>query len=321
VPQPPSAQRLSRLLNLYALLTETNRPLTAREIREQLDADYGPTDAAFRRGFERDKEELRALGIELRVEEVVAASEVPEPGYIVPRSARSLRVPDLEADEAAALELAVALVRLDGADGATGLWKVGAAGDPADAGARAPDEGGVAALPAHPQLGALFTAVAERRSVAFAYRDEQRTADPYRLDFARGRWYLLAFDHDRAAERWFRLDRMTGAPVVGPPDSFRPPATGVPGSVPDPWSLPVDEPFVARVAADAAVAPVVRSILGEGAVVEEQDDGGVVVELEVSHRDGFRSFVLGFLDHVEVLSPPDLRAHVVEWLDAVASGG
>ena len=312
MPQPPSAQRLSRLLNLYALLTETTRPLTAREIREQLDADPDQSDAAFRRSFERDKEELRALGIELRIEEVVTDADVPEQGYLVPRSARSLRVPDLEADEAAALQLAVSLVRLEGADGATGLWKVGAAGD-------APtSQEGIAALPAHPQLGPLFTAVAERRTTQFTYRDEQRTVDPYRLDFSRGRWYLLAFDHDRAAERWFRLDRMTGTPKLGARDGYRTPETGVAGSVPDPWSLPVDDPVVARVAVDAVVAPIVRSLLGEEAVVEESDDGGLVVELEVSHRDGFRSFVLGFLEHVEVLSPPELRAHVVDWLRAGA---
>lgn len=311
MPQPPSAQRLSRLLNLYALLTETPRPLTARQIREQLDADYGPTDAAFRRAFERDKEELRSLGIDIAIEEVVGDSDQPEAGYLVPRSARSFRVPDLTAEEAAALQLAVSLVRLEGADGAAGLWKVGAVGPQVD-------DAGIAALPAHPQLGPLFTAVAERRTARFDYRGEQREVDPYRLDFARGRWYLLAFDHARDAERWFRLDRMTGAPVLGPPGAFRPPSTTVPGSVPDPWSLSMDDPVQARVTVDAPVAPVVRSILGDDAVVEEHDDGSLVVELEVSHRDGFRSFVLGFLEHVEVLSPPQLRRHVVGWLEAVA---
>lgn len=308
-----SAQRLSRLLNLYALLTETTRPLTAREIRQKLEGLDEQSDVAFRRAFERDKEELRALGIDLKVEEVVGDTDVPEYGYSVPRSARSLRVPDLDADEAAALQLAVSLVRLEGADGSAGLWKVGAV-----SGAESTVDDGVAALPAHPQLGPLFTAVAERRPVRFTYRGEARSVDPYRLDFARGRWYLLAFDHDRDAERWFRLDRMSGDPVLGAPDAFGLPETRVPGSVPDPWSLPVDEPVVARVAVDAAVAPVVRAVLGEDAVVEEHEDGDLVIELEVSHRDGFRSFVLGFLDRVEVLAPAELRDHVVGWLRDVA---
>ena len=77
--------------------------------------------------------------------------------------------------------------------------------------------------------------------------------------------------------------------------------------------------MTARVAVDDAVAPIVRSLLGEEAVDEEDDDGSITVELEVSHRDGFRSFVLGFLEHAEVLSPPELRQHVVEWLEQVAA--
>jgi predicted DNA-binding transcriptional regulator YafY len=230
----------------------------------------------------------------------------------VPRSARALRVPDLDADEAAALHLAASLVRLGGAEGTAGLWKVGAAAGPE--GER------LAALPAHPQLGPLFDAVAHRRTATFGYRGERRVVDPYRLDLSRGRWYLLAGDHDRGAPRWFRLDRMDGSPKLGPPGGFEQPDDDVAGSVPDPWSLPVDEPVRARVAVDAVAAPVARAMLGEEAVAQEADDGAVVVEFEVSHRDGFRSFVLGFLEHAEVLGPPDLRADVVAWLEAIAGG-
>ena len=49
-------------------------------------------------------------------------------------------------------------------------------------------------------------------------------------------------------------------------------------------------------------------------MVEERDDGSVVVEMSVTNVDGFRSFVLGFLEHAEVLSPPELRDDIVEWL-------
>jgi predicted DNA-binding transcriptional regulator YafY len=44
----------------------------------------------------------------------------------------------------------------------------------------------------------------------------------------------------------------------------------------------------------------------------------VVVELTVTNRDAFRSFVLGFLEHAEVLSPPQLREELVAWLRGVA---
>ena len=61
-----------------------------------------------------------------------------------------------------------------------------------------------------------------------------------------------------------------------------------------------------------------RAVVGEAAVVTEEDDGAVVVELPVTHADGFRSFVLGFLEHAEVLGPPDLRDEVVAWLREIA---
>jgi predicted DNA-binding transcriptional regulator YafY len=50
-------------------------------------------------------------------------------------------------------------------------------------------------------------------------------------------------------------------------------------------------------------------------VVDERPDGSVVVAMTVTNRDNFRSFVLTFLDHAEVLSPPDLRAEIVAWLE------
>jgi predicted DNA-binding transcriptional regulator YafY len=59
-------------------------------------------------------------------------------------------------------------------------------------------------------------------------------------------------------------------------------------------------------------------VLGPDAVVEEHDDGSIVVELAVTHDDGFRSFLLGFLDHAEVLAPAELRADVVAWLEELA---
>ncbi len=55
--------------------------------------------------------------------------------------------------------------------------------------------------------------------------------------------------------------------------------------------------------------------VGPDHVVEEEPDGAVVVELPVTNRAAFRSFVLSFLEHAEILSPPELRADLVAWLD------
>jgi predicted DNA-binding transcriptional regulator YafY len=51
-------------------------------------------------------------------------------------------------------------------------------------------------------------------------------------------------------------------------------------------------------------------------VEERRQDGSVVLAVHVTNRPAFRSFVLGFLDHAEVLGPPDLRDDMVSWLEA-----
>ena len=90
-----------------------------------------------------------------------------------------------------------------------------------------------------------------------------------------------------------------------------------PGVQLEPWQLGEGEPVEARVLVDADQAPLGRcSTSAPGAVVEERADGSVVVALAVTNRDGFRSFVLTFLDHAEVLGPAELRADVVGWLEA-----
>jgi predicted DNA-binding transcriptional regulator YafY len=57
--------------------------------------------------------------------------------------------------------------------------------------------------------------------------------------------------------------------------------------------------------------------LGGTAAVEEADDGSIEVELVVTNRDGFRSFVLAFLEHAEVLGPPELRQEMLDHLVAM----
>jgi predicted DNA-binding transcriptional regulator YafY len=67
---------------------------------------------------------------------------------------------------------------------------------------------------------------------------------------------------------------------------------------------------------DADQAPWVRRDLGEGAVLATAADGAIDVAVQVRNADAFRSWVLGLLDHAEVVEPPALRQDVVSWLSA-----
>jgi proteasome accessory factor B len=301
--------KLERLLNLVAALLDTAVPLSAEQIQQRIES-YPDSAVSFRRAFERDKDDLREMGIPLRVEEI-PGSDPPLTGYRISRREYSGQVPELTPDELAALHVASNLVRVGGLAPDDALRKLGGAVP----GAVAPSEPMVA-LPSDPRLGPLFRAATELALVTFRYHGTDRTVEPYRLSFSRGQWYLSGFDRTRDAERLFRLDRIDGDVEVGEPKAFRrPEAIGSDPRV-RAWELG-DESITARVRIDNDQALWAIHAAGSDSVVDTLDDGSVVLELTVRNRAAFRSFVLAFLEHAEVLEPAELRADVVAWLEAM----
>lgn len=304
--------KLDRLLNLTAALLETRVPLTAEEIRERVPG-YSDSDEAFHRAFERDKDDLRELGVPIETV-TVEHHEQPRSAYTIERDRYELPDPGFELDELAAIQLAATAVQLEGLDpddAEEGLRKLGGTVP------EGPSSGPLGAVPTPPALLELFVAVLERREVQFGYADQRRSVQPHRLQFERGRWYLTGFDLDRQDRRSFRLDRMQGSVHSGEPGAFEPPAQ-VQGVRLRPWELGPDAPVVAHVLLDA---PIARSVLNEDpglTVSERRDDGAVVVELTVRNPVALRSFVLSQLDRAELLDPPELRADLVEWLHSLA---
>lgn len=294
--------KLERLMNLAAALLHAEVPLSADELRERI-GGYPRSRTAFRRSFERDKEDLRAMGLPLRVE-TIPGTDPPLDGYRILRSEYAGRELRLEPDELAALHLATSIVRLDGGD--TGLHKLGGA-TPALA---APEVGHI---PFDDTLAVLIAAAADRHAVEFGYNGADRTVEPWRLSFARGHWYLAGWDRVRDGERLYRVDRI-GLPITVADASIHPI-----GSVTDPadlrgWELGDGEPIRAVVRIDSDQAAWARHVLGD---VTDHPDGGVVVEMEVRSVEAFRSFVLSFLEHAEVVGPAELRADMVNWLEAL----
>ena len=143
--------------------------------------------------------------------------------------------------------------------------------------------------------------------------------DPWRLAFRNGHWYLAGRDHGRDDERMFRLDRLE-SPIAmddGAP-AFERPAVGAAPTVP--WEMGDEPPVTARLLVDADHAGWAVGQVGPETVVERRSDGAIVLAVNVTNRSAFRSFVLGFLDHAEVLEPTELREELVDWLDALCRG-
>ncbi len=306
--------RLERLINLVAALLETDRPITRSDLQQRVPG-YEGSPEAVRRAFERDKDALRGMGVPITLEPLDPG--VPElgEGYRIRRDQYELADPGLEPDELAALHLAASAVRLEGVAGREdqweeALWKLG--GAPGGVGL----EGPLAALPGGEHLLTLFAAMTERRTVRFTYRGAERSVDPLWLTFANGRWYLGGNDHLRGEERRFRLDRIESPPLVGEAGAFERPAVARRPS-PQPWRLGDEEEVEALLLVDAQQADWAVAQVGQASVRESRPDGAVVLSFPVSNREAFRSFALGFLDHAEVLGPPEVRDDVIGWLQSV----
>jgi len=293
--------KLERLLKLTAALLHAEIPLTAEELRDRV-GGYPDTKATFRRAFERDKDDLRSMGMPLRVEPVPGV-DPPVDGYRLDRDEYAGTELAFEADELAALHLATSLVQLDGDD--TALVKLGAAGGDAPADS-------VGRVPFNDTLATMIGAAVDRKALSFTYNDVERIVEPWKLSFTRGHWYLSGFDRLREDQRLYRVDRITdGVSLSGP-------AKAPVGDVNEPidlrgWELGDGPVIKATILVDADQAAYARHILGEAV---DRPDGSVTAALDVRSIDAFRSFVLSFLEHAEILEPAELRADFVEWLEA-----
>ena len=160
--------------------------------------------------------------------------------------------------------------------------------------------------------------------VQFTHRDRTRTVEPWGLSSKRGHWYVVGFDRDRATVRAFRADRIDGDVEIGAPDAFDVPADFRPDDHVESraWLLG-DEPAVAvRVRVDADHCDGMLAELGSDATIDEaaSDAETSVIEVSITNRAAFRTFVLGFLEHAEVLEPPEMRADVIAWLERASAG-
>jgi predicted DNA-binding transcriptional regulator YafY len=309
--------RIERLTNLLALLLETNEPLSLVEIAGELNGQYPDTDQARRAAFERDKAALREIGVPIETEIVAGGPYSGQTRYRIHRRAYELADLDLADDEMRALQVAVAAVRTGTGLGQEAIWKLG--------GALGEERLSVSAVvPDRPELPIIRTAVATRSTIEFSYRGQHRVLDPWGLLLRGGFWYVIGYDHDRRAQRTFRIDRFDGgarAIATRAAGSFERPAAFDPRTAfpADPKEIGHDtfDGVEAEVLIDAMRAVAVERELGSDRVIDRSADG-IVVRVPASNLPAFRSWVLGLLEHAVVLGPPEVRADIVKWLRVVA---
>ena len=363
-PRFPPMSKAARWLDLVAFLLQYRFPVTREQIFEAVDG-YGPEGAharqpaewdatqkeSARRKFERDKDELRALGVDIETRGLAdAAGDEPATGYRL--RAEGLYLPYLQIDERPVEHRpypslrSIALSReelglLDRAthrlaqhpsralQSAAGSVRRKLAFDVpltvhgierllGESGRDEPND----------TLEVLQQAVARRHRVECRYysigRDahQQRTLEPYGLFFNWGHWYCVASDQGADAPKVFRLDRISGARLARGKDAAH-------AGPPEGFEL---ARYLGRSAWDLSDAPPVRAVVrfrfpearwvvaqGVGNVREPYtDDGGAVIEFEVRDADPFLRWLLTFRDHAEVEDPTELGHQLADLRRRVA---
>jgi proteasome accessory factor B len=319
-----AAKRAERLVNLVIALLGTRQYVTAAKIRATVpgyEADDGTerADEAFKRMFERDKAELREMGVPLETGRTSVFDT--EDGYRIARADYELPEITLTGEEAAAVGLALRLWESAQLAGAahSALVKLKAAGIDVDPGR---------AIPLQPRLDAgepafepCYAAARDRRLLEFDYRrpDEDspahRRVQPWGVVAWHGRWYLVGQDLDRQAPRVFRLSRVVGTPrPVGPAEAFQPPA-----------GVDLTE-LVARQDGGEERLVVVRARPGTAIGLRRQatplgaaDDGDDRLQLRTTEPLRLADQLAAYGPDVVVEAPAEVRAAVVERLTALAA--
>ncbi|GAA1132173.1 hypothetical protein GCM10009582_31990 [Arthrobacter flavus] len=319
-----SAKRTERLLSLVMLLLSTQRGYSKEELFQKIELYGGaPTPAAREKLFDRDKAMLREQGIPVQ-------SFSDDPAFDHDNSIRRYRIDAAEyrlpavtftAEESAALTLAAGMwdvATLDSA-AARALRKLQGRGAARD------DDAAILVEPRirtnEPHWDEVWRATTSRRPITFGYRaastgrEEQRQLQPWGMGSRYGHWYVVGRDLDRGEERYFRLSRITSAPVL------------LEGSfdVPDGFTMlsslasldRAHEPFAAVVAVQPDTCHLLRT--RRGAQSDAAGDGWDLLRFPYGDTGGTAADIAAFGPRARVIAPPELVAMTKELLTRAAA--
>ena len=331
-----SSNRTERLLNLVICLLATDRWLSKEQIRRAVPQyEDCETPEAFDRMFERDKDDLRELGVPLATGSNSAWFE-DDQGYRIDRDAYALPEVGFTAEELAVLGLASRVWQQASLAGsaARAMVKLRALGVATDDVSLVGVEPRVRA--AEPSFEPLYAAARDRAPVSFRYRKPEgdvaeRRVEPWALTSRGGRWYLVGHDRGRDATRAFRLSRIEGSiRRIGAAGTVTAPEGLDPGALVTGGQVESDTRTARlRVRRDRGAALRLRatsvSTSHDGQTGQDSQNGHGsqdswdVIELPIGDVGWLAPQVAGFGPDIVVESPDDLRDTVVRLLRGAAA--
>ncbi len=317
-----TARKSERLMNLVICLLVARTYISKSQIKQAVEGYRDLSTDAFEKMFERDKEELRVLGvpIDLGSRDRFFDDEV---GYRIRRDRFELPEITLEADEAAVVGLAARVWQHASLANATSgaVRKLRAAGVEVDDEAFDIVEPQLAVT--EPAFDQVFAAITNATPISFGYRSASarrkamRRLDPWGLVSWHGHWYVVGHDRDRGEPRMFRLSRFDGDVTV----------TGPPHTVVRPPDLDLRALAASLAPAEPSKQAVVAIRKGTGGALRRRatevtpgDDGWDTVEVSYSSATSLAEELTAQGPDVVAVGPSEVRDHVVECLHRLAEG-
>ncbi|MEA2209656.1 MAG: proteasome accessory factor [Solirubrobacteraceae bacterium] len=319
-------EKLIRQLSLISYLMAERRPVTALEIRRDVEGYSGMNEDAFARRFYADRSELESLRIQLTVERPADGAAEQENYSLRPEN---FHLPPIAFSEVELAALQTALSLLDGEFAYAEPLRLALQqitwGRPSPL--RAPEQRSVAlgitaSAGGHElsaRLAKVETAIFRNKTILFDYytmeRDETgpRRVDPYHLLFQGGQFYLLGHSHEREDVRVFRLSRIRGkvSYATKAEHDFRRPADFDPRAYANraDWQLG-EERGVAEVAISERIAWQIERHFGRYGEIVAGDGGGVIFRTGYSSPRGLISWVLGLGANARLLGPDELTSEL-----------
>jgi predicted DNA-binding transcriptional regulator YafY len=314
-------RKSERLMNLVICLLVSRHFVPKAKLRTLVEDYHELSLEAFEKMFERDKEELRELGIPIEIGAVASGFD-DEVGYRIRRSEYELPPLTFTAEEVAVLGLAARVWQHASLAEATSraVLKLGAEGLDADTAHLAALEPGPGA--GEPSFVPLWRAVQSHTVVSFDYRrpgstgPARRTFEPWGIINWRTRWYVVGHDRDRQATRMFRLSRIVGqVKEVSKPRAFE---------VPDGVDLRAEAERLKSSDSDPrGIASIrVRSGAGNGLrrraqLVEPDGEGWDLVKVSFGDVVTLAEELAGYATDVVALEPPDVREATIQHLKSL----
>lgn len=313
-----SARKSERLMNLVIALLVTPHYLSKDRIRQVVDGYRGQTDEAFDRMFERDKDDLRDIGVQIELG-TFERGFGDDLGYRIVRDEFEMPELVLEPDEAAVLGLAARVwqhARL-ASQTSSALLKLRAAGLEVDPDALSTLDPRLAASEA--AFEPLWDAVVTRTPVEFSYRRpgaeaSSRAVEPWSVLSWHGHWYLAAHDRGRGEPRMFRVSRIDGAvSAAGSPGEYDIPADiDVKAMAMSLFPPPPSAAASVRVRAGTALALRRRATRSRPA-----DAGWDEIDVPYGSISELAAEIASFGADAVATAPPELRDRVVAHLRGI----